>query len=115
MNQDIEKPLRIASEQKAVREAFIKAFGNVPQEAELRLRTIGSKSALFVMNDPLVPRLLLPVDWKSRRIALRNRTLLTDSPKNSTSACSVDSPMKPKRSWFADIWQREPGSASCGE
>lgn len=63
-----------SSEQKAVREAFIKAFGNVPQEAELEFAP-SLKSALFVMNDPLVLRLLLPVDGN-----LADRLAKQDSP-----------------------------------
>jgi len=64
-----------SSEQKAIREAFIKAFGNVPQEAELEFAP-SLKSALFVMNDPLVLRLLLPVDGN-----LADRLAKQDSPE----------------------------------
>jgi hypothetical protein len=62
------------AEQKAVREAFIKAFGNVPQEAELEFAP-SLKSALFVMNDPLVLRLLLPVEGN-----LADRLAKQDTP-----------------------------------
>ncbi|MFM7058678.1 MAG: DUF1549 domain-containing protein [Planctomycetota bacterium] len=48
-----------SAEQKAVREAFVKAFGNVPQDPELEFAP-SLKAALFVMNDPLVLRLLQP-------------------------------------------------------
>jgi hypothetical protein len=47
------------AEQKAMREAFIKAFGNVPQDPELEFAP-SLRSALFVMNDPLVQGLLKP-------------------------------------------------------
>jgi hypothetical protein len=46
-------------ERRATREAFIKAFGNVPQDPELEFAP-SLKSALFVMNDPLVQGLLQP-------------------------------------------------------
>jgi hypothetical protein len=42
-----------------MREAFIKAFGNVPQDPELEFAP-SLRSALFVMNDPLVQGLLKP-------------------------------------------------------
>lgn len=48
-----------APERKAIREAFIKAFGNVSQDPELEFAP-SLKSALFVMNDPVVQGLLQP-------------------------------------------------------
>lgn len=63
-----------SAEQKAVREAFIKAFGNVPQEPELEFAP-SLKAALFVMNDPLVLRLLQPADGN-----LADRLLKHEAP-----------------------------------
>jgi hypothetical protein len=50
-----------SAEQKTIREAFVKAFGNVPQDPELEFSP-SLKAALFVMNDPLVAQLLQPAN-----------------------------------------------------
>jgi hypothetical protein len=50
-----------SAEQKAIREAFVRAFGNVPQDPELDFSP-SLRSALFVMNDPHVQGLLQPRD-----------------------------------------------------
>ena len=62
------------AEQKAIREAFIKAFGNVPQDPEIEFAP-SLKAALFVMNDPLVQKLLLPADGN-----LADRLVKHDDP-----------------------------------
>lgn len=64
-----------SAEQKAVREAFIKAFGNVPQDPELEFAP-SLKAALFVMNDPTVLRLLQPANGN-----LAERLAAADTPE----------------------------------